>query len=170
MCVFISAVFTWTCLQSWPLAGSCIRRKVIGHFRETLMAVCSTPSSPLSVALPDDAATLLKFLLTLRQKDRHAVCKQGPWGQSGRVHSVTVFLCVYLWWCSALQAEASSSVNPGGQSEPRACGPAAAQTSATAGGNITIIITYIILRCISFMSTLCILRKKKTWWINLIFF
>lgn len=29
------------------------------------MAVCSTPSSPLSVALPDDAATLLKFLLTL---------------------------------------------------------------------------------------------------------
>lgn len=28
------------------------------------MAVCSTLSSPLSVALPDDAATLLKFLLT----------------------------------------------------------------------------------------------------------
>lgn len=28
------------------------------------MAVCSTPSSPLSVAFPDDAATLLKFLLT----------------------------------------------------------------------------------------------------------
>lgn len=32
------------------------------------MAVCSTPSSPLSAALPDDAATLLKFLLTLTQK------------------------------------------------------------------------------------------------------
>lgn len=32
------------------------------------MAVCSTPSSPLSVALPEDAATLLKFLLTLTQK------------------------------------------------------------------------------------------------------
>lgn len=65
--IFFEA-FTWTCLQSWPLAGSCIRRKVIGHLSETLMAVCSTPSSPLSVALPDDAATLLKFLLTLTQK------------------------------------------------------------------------------------------------------
>ena len=35
--------------------------------RETLMAVCSTPSSPLRVVLPVDAATLLKFLFTARQ-------------------------------------------------------------------------------------------------------
>lgn len=32
------------------------------------MAVCSTPSSPFSAALPEDAATLLKFLLTGTQK------------------------------------------------------------------------------------------------------
>lgn len=32
------------------------------------MAVCSTPSSPFSAALPEEAATLLKFLLTGKQK------------------------------------------------------------------------------------------------------
>lgn len=37
----------------------------MGHFRDTLMAVCSTPSSPLRVVFPDEAATLLKFLLTV---------------------------------------------------------------------------------------------------------
>lgn len=67
--IFHNVHLTWTCLQSCPLAGSCIRRKVIGHLRETLMAVCSTPSSPLSVAFPVDAATLLKFLLTLKRKE-----------------------------------------------------------------------------------------------------
>lgn len=41
-----------------------MRRNVMGHFRDTLMAVCSTPSSPLRVVLPDEAATLLKFRLT----------------------------------------------------------------------------------------------------------
>lgn len=41
-----------------------MRRKVMGHFSDTLMAVCSTPSSPLRVVLPAEAATLLKFLLT----------------------------------------------------------------------------------------------------------
>lgn len=42
------------------------------------MAVCSTPSSPLSVALPDDAATLLKFLLTVRTvKERDSVSTRG---------------------------------------------------------------------------------------------
>lgn len=56
--------FTCTCLQSCPRAGSWIRRNVIGHLRDTLMAVCSTPSSPFSVAFPEDAATLLKFLFT----------------------------------------------------------------------------------------------------------
>lgn len=61
---------TCTCLQSWPLAGSWILRNVIGHFRDTLMAVCSTPSSPLRVALPEEAATLLKFLLTVLER-RH---------------------------------------------------------------------------------------------------
>ena len=47
-----------------------MRRNVMGHFRDTLMAVCSTPSSPLRVVLPDEAATLLKFRLTVgwRQK------------------------------------------------------------------------------------------------------
>jgi hypothetical protein len=56
---------TWTCLQSCPRAGSWMRRNVMGHFRDTLMAVCSTPSSPLRVVLPEEAATLLKFLLTV---------------------------------------------------------------------------------------------------------
>ena len=59
---------TWTCLQSCPRAGSWMRLKVTGHLRETLMAVCSTPSSPFRVALPAEAATLLKFLLTDREK------------------------------------------------------------------------------------------------------
>lgn len=36
----------------------------MGHFSETLIAVCSTPSSPLRAAFPAEAATLLKFLLT----------------------------------------------------------------------------------------------------------
>lgn len=40
----------------------------MGHFSDTLMAVCSTPSSPFRVVLPAEAATLLKFLLT--KKDR----------------------------------------------------------------------------------------------------
>lgn len=66
---------TWTCLQSWPRAGSWMRRNVMGHFRDTLMAVCSTPSSPLRVVLPDEAATLLKFLLTVGWEARvHEVC------------------------------------------------------------------------------------------------
>lgn len=54
---------TWMCRQSWPLAGSWIRRKVIGHFRDTLIAVCSTPSSPLGPGVPG-MLPLLKFLLT----------------------------------------------------------------------------------------------------------
>lgn len=41
-----------------------MRLNVMGHFKDTLMAVCSTPSSPLRVVLPAEAATLLKFLLT----------------------------------------------------------------------------------------------------------
>lgn len=45
-----------------------MRRNVMGHFRDTLMAVCSTPSSPLRVVLPDEAATLLKFRLTVGQE------------------------------------------------------------------------------------------------------
>lgn len=58
---------TWTCLQSWPLAGSRIRWNVIGHFNDTLMAVCSTPSSQ---APPTDTPTLLKFLFTAQ---RHSI-------------------------------------------------------------------------------------------------
>lgn len=63
--VALKGWLTWTCLQSWPRAGSWMRRNVMGHFRDTLMAVCSTPSSPLRVVLPDEAATLLKFRLTV---------------------------------------------------------------------------------------------------------
>lgn len=63
-------LLTWTCLQSWPRAGSWMRRNVMGHFRDTLMAVCSTPSSPLRVVLPDEAATLLKFRLTVGRRHR----------------------------------------------------------------------------------------------------
>lgn len=54
-------ISTCICLHSWPLAGKDILLNVIGHFRETFMAVCSTPSSPFN-ALLADAATLLKFL------------------------------------------------------------------------------------------------------------
>lgn len=61
-------LLTCTCLQSWPRAGSCMRRNVMGHFRDTLMAVCSTPSSPLRVVLPEEAATLLKFRLTVSEE------------------------------------------------------------------------------------------------------
>ena len=56
---------TWICLQSCPLAGSVIRRKVIGHFNETLIAVCSTPSSFNALLL---VAALVKFLLTENRK------------------------------------------------------------------------------------------------------
>lgn len=51
------------CRQSWPRAGSWMRRNVIGHFNDTLMAVCSTPSSPFSPGVPA-IEPLLKFLFT----------------------------------------------------------------------------------------------------------
>lgn len=66
--VHFPGLLTCTCLQSWPRAGSCMRRNVMGHFRDTLMAVCSTPSSPLRVVLPEEAATLLKFRLTVEEE------------------------------------------------------------------------------------------------------
>lgn len=53
----------WMCLHSCPLAGSVILLKVIGHFRETLRAVCSTASLSLSFRLGPEV--LLKFLLIL---------------------------------------------------------------------------------------------------------
>lgn len=56
---------TCMCLQSWPRAGKEIRRQVMGHLRGTLMAVCSTPSSPLTAEL---VATLEKFRLTANKK------------------------------------------------------------------------------------------------------
>lgn len=65
--LFFLWLFTCTCLQSCPRAGSWIRRNVMGHLSDTLMAVCSTPSSPFSVVFPEDAATLLKFLFTARR-------------------------------------------------------------------------------------------------------
>lgn len=49
------------CLHSWPRAGNIIRRNVIGHLSDTLMAVCSTPSSPFKLLL---FVTLVKFRLT----------------------------------------------------------------------------------------------------------
>lgn len=51
------------CLQSCPLAGSWIRLNVIGHLRDTLIAVCSTPSSPFRPGVPG-IVPLLKFLFT----------------------------------------------------------------------------------------------------------
>lgn len=45
----------------------------MGHFSDTLMAVCSTPSSPLRVVLPAEAATLLKFLLTKKNNKKNKV-------------------------------------------------------------------------------------------------
>lgn len=54
---------TCMCLQSWPRAGSWILRKVMGHLRDTLMAVCSTPSSPFGPGVPG-IVPLLKFRLT----------------------------------------------------------------------------------------------------------
>lgn len=58
-----------------------MRRNVMGHFRDTLMAVCSTPSSPLRVVFPDEAATLLKFLLTVgweAQDEKGTACCHAP--------------------------------------------------------------------------------------------
>lgn len=60
---------------------------------------------------------------------RNTVSKQVQSNEDIRVQNE----CEYLWWCSALQAEASSSVSLGGQSELRADGPVVAQTSATGG-------------------------------------
>lgn len=51
------------CLQSWPRAGNVIRLNVMGHFNETLMAVCSTPSSPFMPLFGVPA--FVKFLLIL---------------------------------------------------------------------------------------------------------
>lgn len=53
------------CLQSWPLAGNVIFLKVMGHFKDILMAVCSTPSPSELFREPFEAATELKFLLIL---------------------------------------------------------------------------------------------------------
>lgn len=62
------------------------------------MAVCSTPSSPLSVALPDDAATLLKFLLTVMQKKRSKESANEARSLTLRsCENVTVFFSMYLW-------------------------------------------------------------------------
>ena len=65
---------TCMCLQSCPLAGSWIRIQVIGHLRGTLIAVCSTPSSPLIVEL---FVTLEKFLLTVKRKTKSTESQQG---------------------------------------------------------------------------------------------
>ena len=65
-CMYVATVKpTCMCLQSCPRAGNWIRMQVIGHLSGTLMAVCSTPSSPLIVEL---LVTLEKFLLTVRRK------------------------------------------------------------------------------------------------------
>ena len=50
------------CLQSCPRAGIVIQRYVMGHFKETLTAVCSIPSSMPGVLelVADD----LKLILT----------------------------------------------------------------------------------------------------------
>ncbi|KAG9354877.1 hypothetical protein JZ751_001590, partial [Albula glossodonta] len=58
--------------DSWPRAGSWMRRKVIGHLRDTLIAVCSTPSSPFSPGVPG-IVPLLKFLFTKREKERETL-------------------------------------------------------------------------------------------------
>ena len=63
--VYVTLRPTCMCLQSCPRAGNWIRMQVIGHLSGTLMAVCSTPSSPLIVEL---LVTLEKFLLTVRRK------------------------------------------------------------------------------------------------------
>ena len=60
------------CLQSWPLAGRVILLKVIGHFKETLIAVCSTLSS---VAPPADEHNE-KFLFTVDLYKRRKVNSQ----------------------------------------------------------------------------------------------
>lgn len=56
-----------------------MRRKVIGHFKETLIAVCSTPSSPFNPGVPG-MEPLLKFLFTERQsmKYQNQTVTQGP--------------------------------------------------------------------------------------------
>lgn len=56
---------TCMCLQSCPRAGKVILRHVMGHLRVTLIAVCSTPSSPLTALL---VGLFEKFLLTVNIK------------------------------------------------------------------------------------------------------
>lgn len=60
-CKYDSRSKHWMCLHSWPRAGNVIRLNVIGHFRETFKAVCSTASRSLSKF--EDAPVLLKFRL-----------------------------------------------------------------------------------------------------------
>lgn len=68
--------------QSWPRAGSWILRKVMGHFRDTLMAVCSTPSSPLRPGVPG-MVPLLKLRFTDVNRERtcqETIPSRGVWG------------------------------------------------------------------------------------------
>ena len=58
------------CLQSCPRAGNWMRLKVIGHLREILIAVCSTPSCSvelllLLLLLPDNGLLFRLLLLVL---------------------------------------------------------------------------------------------------------
>ncbi|XP_067255117.1 RING finger protein 122 isoform X2 [Chanodichthys erythropterus] len=85
-------------LQSWPLAGSWMRRKVIGHLSETLMAVCSTPSSPLRPGVPG-MVPLLKFLLTVKKDElslRHPCTKVVFKDETTRLHThgLTCAVCL----------------------------------------------------------------------------
>lgn len=42
----------------------------MGHFRDTLIAVCSTPSSPLGPGVPG-MVPLLKFRFTISNREKH---------------------------------------------------------------------------------------------------
>ena len=56
------------CLQSCPRAGILIFRYVMGHFNDTLIAVCSTPSSTaLDIVVPLAADVLKLYLIFFMQ-------------------------------------------------------------------------------------------------------
>ena len=52
----------WMCLQSLPLAGSLMACWVMGHFKETVIAVCSIASSDTPPG-PIPFAAKLRFIL-----------------------------------------------------------------------------------------------------------
>ncbi len=79
---------TCMCLQSCPRAGNVIRRYVIGHLRGTLIAVCSTPSSPFNglACMP----VWVKLRLTANNKGNTSTTTLIPVFLTPRIHCESI--------------------------------------------------------------------------------